>query len=53
MLARRGLSARQIAERLQITVATVKSHVHTMLKRARVRGLKELLGALTNRPVFS
>jgi len=36
-----GLSNKQIAQRLQITLATVKNHVHNVLKKLRVRTRRE------------
>jgi len=36
-----GLSNKQIAQRLQITLATVKNHIHNVLKKLRVHSRRE------------
>lgn len=41
ILIERGLSNKQIAARLFITVATVKNHVHSILEKLGVRGREE------------
>jgi DNA-binding NarL/FixJ family response regulator len=45
----RGLSNREIAEKLGLTVGTVKVHLHAMYEKLDVRSRTELASALTAR----
>jgi DNA-binding NarL/FixJ family response regulator len=48
-LARRGLSNREIAEKLGLTVGTVKAHLHAIYEKLDLRSRVELRTALAHR----
>jgi DNA-binding NarL/FixJ family response regulator len=48
VLACRGLSNRQIAERLGLTVGTVKTHLHAIYEKLDIHSRAELIKATGN-----
>ena len=48
-LARQRLSNREIAEKLGVTVGTVKAHLHAIYEKLNVHSRTELTAALTRR----